>query len=218
MIDEKKGDQMFGLKRNKPDEDENIIFMQGTSSENVPDPTKQPVEKVDKTVIGKHIVIEGNVRGDENLLIEGSMKGTIDIPKHDFHLGVEGRFEGEIHALNVTIGGEMKGDIKTMERVVITKDADVQGDIKTKTISFEDGAYFKGSIELDKNNHKKSTAVNKTSGTVPQAKIVTEHITPNGEHPEKTTAASKKLETQDRQLDSEKTSKPKVQDKKLNKN
>jgi cytoskeletal protein CcmA (bactofilin family) len=209
---------MFGLKRNKPDEDENIIFMQGTNSENVPDATKQPVEKVEKTVIGKHIIIEGNVRGEENLLIEGSMKGTIDMPKHDFYLGPEGRFEGEIHAFNVTIGGEMKGEIKTKEKVVITKGADFQGDIKTKTISLEDGAYFKGSIELDKSNQKKPTAANKTSGSVQKDTAVMLSKTPNGEHPDKTTAAIKKLDTQDMKLESDKQSEPKVQNKKLNKN
>jgi cytoskeletal protein CcmA (bactofilin family) len=209
---------MFGLKRNKPDENENIIFMQGTNSEDGPDATKQPVEKVQRTVIGKHIIIEGNIRGEENLLIEGSMKGTIDMPKHDFYLGPEGRFEGEIHAFNVNIDGEMKGEIKSKERVVITKDADFQGDIKSKTISFEDGAYFKGSIELDKNHQKKSTAATITSGPVQKDAVVMASKTPTDEHPpDKTTATSKKLDTQDTKKDSGRRSEPKGPNKKLNK-
>jgi cytoskeletal protein CcmA (bactofilin family) len=209
---------MFGLKRNKPDEDENIIFMQGKSSEDGPDAAKQPVEKVEKTVIGKHITIEGNVRGEENLLIEGSMKGTIDMTKHDFYLGPEGRFEGEIHALNVNIGGEMKGEIKSKERVVITKDADFQGDIKTKMISLEDGAYFKGSIELDKKDRNKSTTATITSGSVQKDAVVMASKTPTDEHPpDKTTATSKKLDTKDTKIDSGRRSEPKGPNKGLNK-
>jgi cytoskeletal protein CcmA (bactofilin family) len=109
-----------------------------------------------KTVIGEHISIEGLIRGEEHLLIEGSMKGNIELAKHNFVVGSRGRFEGEILAQNVGINGQMIGTVKTKGKVEIKKEADMSGDIKAKSISVEEGAYFKGSIELDREPHRKA--------------------------------------------------------------
>jgi cytoskeletal protein CcmA (bactofilin family) len=119
-------------------------------------PAQNPETKDEKTVIGKHIFIEGNIRGEEHLIIEGSMKGNIEMMKHNFAVGPKGQFEGEILAQNVGIRGQMKGSIKAQGKVEIKKDADIFGDIKAKSISVEDGAYFKGSIELDREPHRKA--------------------------------------------------------------
>jgi cytoskeletal protein CcmA (bactofilin family) len=111
-------------------------------------------KKDEKTIIGEYISIEGNIRGDEHLLIEGSMKGNIEMEKHNFALGSKGRFEGEIQAQNVSISGQMVGNIKTQGKVEITKEADFSGEVKAKSISVGDGAYFKGTIELDRETHR----------------------------------------------------------------
>ena len=108
-----------------------------------------------KTVIGEHIFIEGNIRGEEHLVIEGSMKGKLEMEKHNFTVGSKGRVEGEIHAQNVSISGQLKGNIKALGKVEITKEADFYGEIKGKSIAVEDGAYFKGVIELDREPHRK---------------------------------------------------------------
>jgi cytoskeletal protein CcmA (bactofilin family) len=154
------------LRREKKSENGNLSFAEGSISDSKPappvSPAPSPYVKDEKTVIGEHIFIEGSIRGEEHLLIEGSMKGNIDMPKHNFHMGSKGRFEGEIQALNVNIGGQMIGKIKSQGRVEITKDADFLGDIKAKSISLEDGAYFKGSIELDREPHRKPAAAGKT--------------------------------------------------------
>ena len=114
-------------------------------------------KKDEKTIIGEHISIEGNIRGEGDLVIEGSMKGNIELEKHNFALGSKGRFEGDIQAQNVSISGQMSGKIKTQGRVEITKEADFLGDVKAKSISVGDGAYFKGTIELDREPHRKKT-------------------------------------------------------------
>ena len=126
-----------------------IINEKGTS------PTTSPISKEEKTIIGEHISIEGNIRGEENLIIEGSMKGKLEMEKHNFTVGSKGRVEGEIHAQNVSISGQLKGNIKALGKVEITKEADFYGEIKGKSISVEDGAYFKGVIELDREPHRK---------------------------------------------------------------
>ena len=120
-----------------------------------------PETKDEKTVIGEHIFIEGNIRGGEHLLIEGSMKGNIEMGEHNFVVGSRGRFEGEIIAQNVGISGQMKGTVKAKGKVEIKKEADMSADIKAKSISVEEGAFFKGSVELDREPHRKAALTGK---------------------------------------------------------
>ena len=114
-----------------------------------------------KTIIGEHISIEGSIRGEEDLQIEGSMKGNIELEKHNFKVGTSGQMDGEISARNVNISGEFKGNIKSHEKVEITREADFYGEIKAKSISVEDGAYIKGVIELDREPNRKPTGARK---------------------------------------------------------
>lgn len=101
-----------------------------------------------KTIIGKDITIQGDIRGNEHLVIDGSVKGNIEMAAHNFALGPDGTVEGEIHARNITISGRMKGNINTPGKIEITKEADFRGDICAKSIAVENGAFFKGSVEL----------------------------------------------------------------------
>jgi cytoskeletal protein CcmA (bactofilin family) len=121
-----------------------------------PQPTPKTVTAEEKTVIGPHISIEGQVNGLEHLVIEGSLIGNVAMQKHDFTVGANGRVDGEIHAQNVSISGHLNGTINALGRVEVTKEADFFGDIKAKSISVEDGAYFKGSIELNREPHRKT--------------------------------------------------------------
>ena len=123
------------------------------------------VSRDEKTIIGEHITIEGRIRGTEHLVIYGSMKGTIELEKHNSDIGSRGRFEGEIHAQNVSISGQMNGNIKTQGKVEITKEADFIGEIMAKSISIEDGAYFKGAIELEREPNRKSALKEKSKAT-----------------------------------------------------
>ncbi|MBW2412645.1 MAG: polymer-forming cytoskeletal protein [Deltaproteobacteria bacterium] len=108
------------------------------------------------TVIGEHITIEGSISGEENLVIDGAMKGNVELKNHNFTIGSKGRFDGEIEAKNVSISGDIKGKVKTPGRVQITREADFIGEIKAQNISVEDGAYFKGVIELQREPNRKT--------------------------------------------------------------
>ena len=138
----------------------------------------------EKTVIGENISIEGNIRGDEHLVIEGSMKGNIEMEKHNFTVGSKGRVEGEINAQSVRVSGQMIGNIKTKGKVEITKEADFMGDIRAKSISVEDGAYFKGSIELDREPHRK-TALTGKSTTIATSQPINAPKTPTANEADK---------------------------------
>jgi cytoskeletal protein CcmA (bactofilin family) len=119
-----------------------------------PRPTPQPSEE--KTVIGEQIAIEGQIKGGEHLVIQGALKGSVEMEKHNFTVGSSGRVDGKIRAQNVSISGQLKGTINALGRVEVTKEADFYGEIKAKSISVEDGAYFKGSIELNREPHRKA--------------------------------------------------------------
>ena len=116
-----------------------------------------PVEG--KTIIGEQIIIDGTIRGKEDLLIEGSVKGRIEVETNHLTVGSKGQVEAEIQAANVTISGRLVGNINAAEKVKITKDADFNGEITAKSISVEDGAYLKAVIELKREPHKKPVSV-----------------------------------------------------------
>ena len=129
-----------------------------------PSPTPTPTPSEEKTTIGEHIIIEGHIKGREHLVIEGEMKGDVEMEQHNFTVGSNGRVDGEIRAQNISISGLLKGTIDAKGKVEITKEADFFGDIKAKSISVEDGAYFKGSIELNREPHRKSSFAEESKG------------------------------------------------------
>lgn len=110
-----------------------------------------------KTIIREHMSIEGSIRGKETLEIEGSVKGNIELEKRNLTIGPKGRVKGKIHARNVCISGELKGNVKALEKVEVKREADFYGEIRAKCISVEDGAYFKGVIELAREPQRKSS-------------------------------------------------------------
>ncbi len=161
------------LKKSKKSEDEKSTAYNNITEQKPIAPVPRSETTAEKTLIGEKISIEGNIRGDEHLVIEGSMKGNVEMEKHNFTVGSKGRVEGEINAQNVKVSGQMIGNIKTQGKVEITKEADFMGDIRAKSISVEDGAYFKGSIELDKEPHRK-TALSEKPMTSATTQPVTE--------------------------------------------
>ena len=143
----KKGEGDKSVSPDRPAESKSTSFLARTSA------------REEKTVIGEHITIEGSIRGSEDLEIAGSMKGNIDLKKHNFRVRPSGKMEGEIAARNVSVSGEFKGNIKSHEKVELTREADFFGEIRAKSISVEDGAYIKGMIELDREPNRKSSPV-----------------------------------------------------------
>jgi cytoskeletal protein CcmA (bactofilin family) len=101
-----------------------------------------------QTVIGEPFSIDGSIQGEENLILEGSMKGKVELAKHFFLVGLKGRFDGEVYARDVVVKGRLKGSIKAKGNVKITKEADFFGEVISKTISIEGGALVKGVFEI----------------------------------------------------------------------
>jgi len=111
----------------------------------------------EKTSINSSILIDGNIKAKEDLIINGRVKGNIEIENHNFFLGPSGRLNGEIHGLNVRIRGQMKGEIKATGRVEISREAKFSGKIKCKSVSVEKGAFFDAYVDLGRKSSEKGT-------------------------------------------------------------
>ena len=100
-------------------------------------------------MIGPSIRIKGEVSGEEDLLIQGRVEGTITLPSQEVSIGQSGRVNASINARIVKVDGEVVGDITGGEKVVISKSGNVRGNIVAPRVTLEDGAIFKGSIDMD---------------------------------------------------------------------
>lgn len=99
--------------------------------------------------VGASIQIKGEVTGTEDLQIDGIVDGPIRLKGHELTVGSAAQLNSEIHAGDVIAYGKITGNVHARGRVDIRKDGSITGDISSARISIEDGAYFKGRIEID---------------------------------------------------------------------
>ena len=124
-------------------------------------------------VIGSSIQINGDLRGDEDLRIEGNVSGTVELKNSVLTIGREGKVTADVYAKSIAVDGETKGDLYATERVSVHVNARVQGNIIAPKVSIEEGAHFKGSIEMDPAAVEKAlgkTTASFADKTVAQAK------------------------------------------------
>lgn len=98
--------------------------------------------------IGKSVTIKGQITGQEDLYLDGEIEGMVELPENRFTVGKSGKVQANIKAKEVDVLGTVHGDIVAGERITIRKDATLVGNLKSSTISIEDGAFFKGSIDI----------------------------------------------------------------------
>lgn len=100
-------------------------------------------------VLGKSMIVKGQIHSEEDLTIDGQVTGSIDVPEHRLTIGPTGKVEVDtVKAREVVIIGSLKGSIDATDKVLIRKDAQLVGDVQTTGIVIEDGAYFKGGIDI----------------------------------------------------------------------
>ncbi len=100
------------------------------------------------TVLGRSVIVKGELTSTEDLLIEGQFDGTVNLQDHCLTIGANGQVKAEIHARQVVIHGTVQGNITAREKVDLRKTGRLQGDLTAAGVAIEDGAYFKGSIEI----------------------------------------------------------------------
>jgi cytoskeletal protein CcmA (bactofilin family) len=98
--------------------------------------------------IGKSVIIKGQILAREDLYLDGEMEGTVEVPEHRLTIGPHAKLQASIRAREVVVLGSVNGNVEAIEKMDIRKDARLIGDIKTGGIVIEDGAFFKGSIDI----------------------------------------------------------------------
>ncbi len=100
-------------------------------------------------MIGPSITIKGDVSGDEDLVIQGRIEGKVNLAQHNVTIGPEGRVKADVHGRTVVVEGEVEGNLRAQEQIILRHTAKVEGNIAAPRVSLEDGAVFRGGIEMD---------------------------------------------------------------------
>jgi cytoskeletal protein CcmA (bactofilin family) len=106
--------------------------------------------------IGKSVLIKGELSGSEDLYLDGEVEGSVDLKQNSLTVGPNGRVRANIRAREVIVHGKVEGNIQGDEKVELKKSAVLVGDISTQRITIEDGAYFKGAIDIQKEGKSQS--------------------------------------------------------------
>jgi cytoskeletal protein CcmA (bactofilin family) len=99
-------------------------------------------------VLGKSVIVKGQIFSREDLTIDGEVEGTVELQEHRLTVGPNGKVLAGIKAREIIVLGTIHGNVETTDKIDIRKDAKLVGDIKTARVVIEDGAYFKGNIDI----------------------------------------------------------------------
>lgn len=117
-------------------------------SKNLKPTTPEPTPTPHTAVIGRNMVIIGKVHSSEDLYVDGEVQGTLDVENCRLTIGPNGKANAGAKAREVEVMGRIDGDVETVEKICIRRGGELVGDIKAAGIVIEDGAYFKGSIDI----------------------------------------------------------------------
>ena len=110
----------------------------------------EPENRGNSATIGKAVKIVGQIFSKEDLYVDGDVEGTVEALEHKLTIGPNGTVHAAVKAREVVALGTIQGNVEATEKIEIRKDAKLVGDIRTARIIIEDGAYFKGSIDIVK--------------------------------------------------------------------
>ena len=100
------------------------------------------------TVIGRAMVIRGDITSRESLLVDGQVEGTLELSNSRLVVGANGRVSADAKAREIEVLGTISGDLEASKKITIRKGGRLVGDLRTPGIVIEEGAYFKGRIEI----------------------------------------------------------------------
>jgi cytoskeletal protein CcmA (bactofilin family) len=113
-------------------------------------PVSAPAATGEQATIGKSLVIKGEVSGSESLYIDGKIEGAINLPGNRVTVGRNGQVAANIMAREVVVLGKVRGNVQASDRIDIRSEGSLTGDVIAARISIEDGAFFKGGIDIRK--------------------------------------------------------------------
>jgi cytoskeletal protein CcmA (bactofilin family) len=115
-----------------------------------PPPAQQSASTGEQATIGKSLVIKGEVTGSESLYIDGKVEGSINLAGNRVTVGRNGQVAANISAREIVVLGKVRGNVTASDRVDIRSEGSLTGDVTAQRISIEDGAFFKGGIDIRK--------------------------------------------------------------------
>ncbi len=111
---------------------------------------KSPIEQLkEKAVVGPSINIKGELTGEEDLMIQGRVEGRIELKKNNVTVGKKGSVQADIYGKIISIEGEVEGDLFGEEKIIVRKSGKVHGNMTAPRVNLEDGATFKGAIDME---------------------------------------------------------------------
>lgn len=129
----------------------------------------EPESRGGSATIGKAVKIVGQIYSKEELFVDGDLEGTLEALEHRLTIGPNGTVHAAVKAREVVVLGSIQGNVEAADKIEIRKDAKLVGDIRTARIVIEDGAYFKGSIDIVKGDALKNAPKPQVSQPAPPA-------------------------------------------------
>jgi cytoskeletal protein CcmA (bactofilin family) len=117
---------------------------------------RPPVTAGDQATISKGLIIKGEITGSESLFVDGKVEGSINLPGNRVTVGRNGQVSASIAAREIVILGKVRGNVAASDRVDIRAEGALTGDVAAARISIEDGAFFKGGIDIKKADAKQA--------------------------------------------------------------
>jgi cytoskeletal protein CcmA (bactofilin family) len=114
----------------------------------IPERRASVQQTAERATVGPSIAIRGDISGDEDLLILGKVEGTVDLKEQSVTIGPSGHVKADVIGHTVTVEGEVEGNLRGEEQIVLRSSARVEGNIAAPRVTLEDGAVFKGSIDM----------------------------------------------------------------------
>jgi cytoskeletal protein CcmA (bactofilin family) len=144
-------DEEFALKPASAPPTSSALAKEGIPMSTLPGRTNEPHfdnPRGGSAVLGKSVIVKGQIFSREDLTIDGEVEGTVELQEHRLTVGPNGKVIAGIKAREVVVLGTIHGNVETTDKIDIRKDAKLLGDIKTARVVIEDGAYFKGNIDI----------------------------------------------------------------------
>jgi cytoskeletal protein CcmA (bactofilin family) len=143
-------DEEFALKPASAPPTSSALAKEGIPMSTLPGRTNEPHFDSPRgsAVLGKSVIVKGQIFSREDLTIDGEVEGTVELQEHRLTVGPNGKVLATIKAREVVVLGTIHGNVETTDKIDIRKDAKLTGDIKTARVVIEDGAFFKGNIDI----------------------------------------------------------------------
>src|SRR5271155_1270968 len=144
-------DEEFTIKPASAPPTPSVLAKEGIPMSTLPGRTNEPHfenARGGSAVLGKSVIVKGQIFSREDLTIDGEVEGTVELQEHRLTVGPNGKVLASVKAREIIVIGTIHGNVETTDKIDIRKEAKLVGDIRTARIVIEDGAYFKGNIDI----------------------------------------------------------------------